>query len=91
MTLEGSKPASNSIERFFLKHGVVLKAAPAAPANWAILMQFCKAKVVIVETLVLTDVLVDVNVTVGIGESKDFFGWLNIKNLRSLLCRWFVL
>ena len=70
MTLEGSK-ASNSIERFFPEHGVVLKGpAAAAEAKLVELMQFCKAKVVIVETLVLTDVVVDVKVTVGI---KEFF------------------
>jgi len=74
MTLEGSTAPSNSIERFFLEHAAVL-LSPAAlggtkAAKLAALMQFCKAKVVIVETLVLTDVVVDVKVTVGI---KEFF------------------
>jgi len=64
MTLEGSR-ASNSIERFFPGHAVVLSTTKLAT-----LMQFCRAKVVIVETLVLTDVVVDVKVTVG---TKEFF------------------
>jgi len=78
MTFEGST-VSNSIERFFPGHGVVLKtpaAPPATAAKLAELMQFCKAKVVIVETVVLTDVLVDVKVTVGRDENKEFFSWL---------------
>ena len=72
MTFEGSTAPSNSIERFFLEHAVVFNAAPfcCTGAKLAELMQFCKAKVVIVETLVLTDVVVDVKVTVGI---KEFF------------------
>ena len=65
MTFEGSR-ASNSIERFFLEHAAVFKAAPpcCTRAKLAELMQFCKAKVVIVETLVPTDVVVEVKVTV---------------------------
>ena len=86
MTFEGSTAASNSIARFFPGQGVVLFMAAGPAAKLAELMQFCRAKVVIVETRVLTDVLVDVKVTVGRDENKELFSWLNSKNLKSLLC-----
>ena len=67
-------------------HAAVAKAPAAAPAaKLAALMQFCRAKVVIVETLVLTVVLVDVKVTVGRDDIKEFFNWLNSKKFKNLL------
>ncbi len=84
MTLEGST-ASNSIKRFFLEQDVVLKPATGPEAKLLVRKQFCTAKVVIVEIFVVMDVLVDVKVTVGRDDIKEFFNWLNSKNLKNLL------
>ena len=70
-TLEGST-AFNSIERFFIG-----QSAEDPIAKKLELMQFCIDTVVIVETVVENDVLVDVKVTVDTdGNSREFFSWL---------------
>ena len=69
MTFEGST-ASNSIERFFPGQSAVEPFT-----NKLKLMHFCIETVVIEETTVIRDVLVDVKVTVDTdGINREFLG-----------------